>query len=196
MTKYLIILCFIVHNSFATGGWTTGAGIGIGFVNMNTLNTLTYNDGSYTKSSNSMGTTIFAGYNFNNYVGLEVNYNVIYNSQTTNFYLTTQIIGLEIVGKLPLYIIHNNLKNITLFAKIGDAYTNFGFSNITSYCSNCINVSEMTYGFPLIYGAGIEYSFQNIGYRFEWMQLNLGSNFNSQITLQPNLLLLSILYNF
>lgn len=196
MKKYLIILCFIFFNSFATGGWVTGAGLGLGFVNMNSLNNLSYNDGSYSQNGNSISTTIFAGYNFNSYIGLEINYNVIYNSQTPNFYLTTQIVGLEIIGKLPFSIISSHLKGISIFAKIGDAYTNFGFSNITSYCSNCINVSEMTFGFPFIYGAGLEYDLQNVGYRFEWMQLNLGSNFNSQITLQPNLFLLSILYNF
>ena len=153
-----------------------------------------------TQSSSNIASTLYFGYDFNRYVGLQLDYNVAYAGQVAGSYnVNQQLINGAVLLHLPFGLFADALSGLSVFAKGGVGYSLYGFGVVNPTCTNCVNPPSQAYAFVPMYGAGIEYGFTNIGIRGEWnysgsvIAPNLGSN---QLVVSSNMFLLSVLYHF
>jgi hypothetical protein len=199
-----ILLCIIAALAatlHADGGFYVGIGAGYAMLANSLQSSYTFNNLSGgTQSSNNFASTLYGGYDFNRYVGLEVDYNVAFSGQVANAYnVNQQVINGVVVLHLPFGLFANALSGLSIFAKGGLGYSSLGFGGVNPSCTNCVNPPSIAAGFIPAFGAGVEYGFTDIGIRGEWnyngsvTAPNVGSN---QVAVSSNMFLLSVLYHF
>lgn len=197
----LIIISGIFSNAFAYGGFYAGIGAGsASLTNTAQGNYIFVNGSAGTQISTNFASTLYFGYNFNRFIAIEANYNVAYKSQIASSYnVGQQLLGGTVLAKLPFEVFSSRLRGISVFAKGGLDYDVINFTNPVN-CNKCINPPNSSFNYLPVYGAGLEYDFQNqIGIRGEWNEIGniTASNNNvSQVNVSSNMYLLSILYNF
>lgn len=204
--KVLIMMSSIFYTAytFSYGGFYMGAGAGYANISNSLQNSLVFNDGATgSKSVNGVASTVYFGYNFNNFVGIEVDYKVAFRAKVENSYsVQQQLAGASMLGRLPFGLLDNHLSGLSFFAKLGLDHNAINFFSVQSDCNNCVNPQSATFGFRPTYGLGLEYDFsssQSFGVRGEWNNItkNLISNEGiQQLDVGTNMYLLSILYNF
>jgi hypothetical protein len=187
--------------TFAEGGFYMGIGAGYASLNNNLQNNYVYNNGnSGNQTSGNVASTLYFGYDFNHYIGLQGEYNVAYDSTVANSYnVNQQLLGVSALLHLPFSLISDSLAGLSVFGKIGADYDVIGFSNVSPNCANCTNPPSSAFGYVPLYGAGIEYGQNNIGVRLEWDQsgnINASNMGSTQSIVNSNMYLISILYHF
>ena len=186
---------------YADGGFYIGIGAGYATIANATQSGFVFNNStSGTQSSGNIASTLYFGYDFNRYIGVELDYNVAFSGQVANSYnVNQQLINGALLLHLPFGIFTPILTGLSLFAKGGLGYSIYGFGSVNPSCTNCVNPPATAYAFVPMFGAGVEYGFTNIGIRGEWNYSgsvtapNLGSN---QVITSSNMFLLSVLYHF
>ena len=197
----LYIIAILTSIANAEGGFYVGIGAGYATVANAPQSGYTFNNLSGgTQSSSNFASTLYGGYDFNRYVGLEIDYNVAFSGQVASSYnVNQQVINGVVVLHLPFGIFANALSGLSIFAKGGVGYSFLGFGAVNPSCTTCVNPPSIAAGFIPAFGAGVEYGFTNIGIRGEWnyngsvTAPNLGSN---QVAVSSNIFLLSVLYHF
>lgn len=199
-----IVLTFMFLTSifaYATGGFYAGIGAGYANISNTPLSGFNFNNGA-TSSQNTGAPALafYGGYNFNRYIGVQVDYDFSFSTPIGGSYNTTnQLIDALAIVYLPFGIFTNSLSGFSLFVKGGIGYNDFKFSNVNPTCSTCINPPGEGYGIIPVYGIGAEYNFNPVGIRLEWVGdnnitiPNLGYN---QVQANSNMYLLSVLYHF
>lgn len=186
----------------AEGGFYMGIGTGYTSFNNTIQSGLTFDNGSTaSQTTGNIASTLYFGYDFNHWLGVQGEYNVGYNTSVAGSYnVNQQLLGVSLLGHLPFSIFSSSLSGLSIFAKVGYDYDVMSFTNTgPSNCSGCISMPNSAFAYLPIYGAGIEYGFTNIGIRAEW---NITSNITasnmgqSLVTLNSNMYLISILYHF
>ncbi len=203
MRKLLIIIAIInVWPAFAEGGFYAGIGFGYANIANTAQNNFTFNNGSSgTQNGPAPASTLYGGYDFNRYIGIQADYNVAYSAQIpgSSYSVYQQLIGASVLLHLPFGLFSNALSGFSIFVKGGLDYSVFDFGNVSSTCSTCVNPPGTAYAVVPVYGLGAEYGFGNVGIRGEWnynsnvMAPNFGSN---QVQASSNMYLLSVLYHF
>jgi hypothetical protein len=199
--KLLFISTLFISSAFAEGGFYTGAGLGYADISNTAQGPLNFGSTTSNKTANGNGlaSTVYFGYDFNHFVGIQEEYDIAYNSSIADSYSANQqIFGTSLLLHLPFAVFSNELSGISVFAKGGLGYEVAQFSG-NSGCSGCVNPSNQNAAFVPIYGLGAEYGFTNVGYRLEWdgagsiMNTNQGIN---QTDISSNMVLMSIMYHF
>src|SRR6185437_2103266 len=201
MRKLLFTLVILSAGiCYAEGGFYVGLGAGFASITNSPQNGLTFINGSgSSENGGTFASTIYAGYNFNRIVGLQLDYDVAYNGQTTTYNVSQQLTDAAVLVHLPFSFIADALSDFSLFAKGGIGYSYYGFGNISSSCVTCVippnNISTLV---P-IFGLGAEYRFTSFGVRAQWdYSVNVTANNlgNSQVQLNSSMYFLSLLYHF
>lgn len=201
----IYFICLGVLSSsivFAEGGFY--GGIGVGYANLaNTAqNNYVFNNGSNgTQSIGSLASTLYFGYDFNRYIGAQLEYNTAYAGQIANSYNIRELLpGAALLLHLPFGIITKKLDGFDIYAKGGAAYNTINFRNVQPTCAECVNPPSSVTSLVPSYGAGFEYAPPTgIGAKIEWDSYGSvsASNLNNtQIINNANLYLFSILYHF
>lgn len=203
MHKYLIYTSiFFISTTLAEGGFYTGIGFGYANLSNTTQNGYSFNNGSSgTQNTGSLASSIYFGYNFNPYIGLQGEYNTAYAGQITNSYNVQQkLLGGSLLLHLPFGLFSKTLTNFDIYAKVGGAYSSTYFRNVNPICDNCVNPPGSANSFIPTYGLGINYGLPHgFATRLEWNAYGntLASNLNNQqLSSSSDMYLLSILYNF
>tara|TARA_R110000868_G_scaffold10639_4_gene51622 strand:+ start:22413 stop:23030 length:618 start_codon:yes stop_codon:yes gene_type:complete len=172
--------------------WYAGLGAGYSYVQDKQSHTM---DGShYEGIPGGLAGNVFAGYNFNQYIGMEVSYDDIANTSTyvadgdgtlaggTKY----NGIGFGLVGNTPA------LHGMRLFVKLGGEYLH----------GRSFDMNATTNSVGLAYGAGMSYNItQHLIARGEWKQVlqqkNVSTNIDTTVTVpQMNLFLAQLAYSF
>lgn len=197
------LLLFIIVNIFiiccyAEGGFYAGIGAGYSDITNTPQSGLTFNNGStQNQNTGTFSTALYGGYDFNRIVGLQLDYNILFNGQLPGYSINQQLVDAAVLVHLPFGFIADALTGFSLYAKGGVGYSAYTFNNQS--CTTCVNPPSNANAIVPVYGAGAEYGFSNIGIRAEWDYSgnvnapNLGKN---QVGLDSNMYLLSILYHF
>jgi hypothetical protein len=203
MKKYLCMAIFMFLNNLANsdGGFYVGIGMGYGTLNNAPQSNYNFNNGGNGSiNTNGVASNLYWGYNFNHYLGLQLDYNIMYNAQVANSYLVNQqLFGISALGHLPFGFISQNLNSLSIFAKVGADYNQVSFYGVNPNCVNCVNPPGISIAYTLLYGLGLEYGIKNIGLRLEWNATsnNVATNQgNNQVSINSNAYLLSIMYCF
>jgi hypothetical protein len=201
MRKLFFILAIInIKWCYAEGGFYAGIGAGYSSINNVPQSGLTFSNGSaVSQNAGAFTGGIYGGYDFNRIVGVQLDYDVAFNGQTSSYNATGQIVDAAVLLHLPFGFIAEALNGLSVFAKGGIGYTTWGFGNVSANCATCLNPQNSASGIVPVYGFGIEYGLKNMGIRAEWdysgnvSASNQGTN---QVQLNANTYLLSILYHF
>lgn len=212
--KFVTFMSLLSIAAFADGGLYLGFGAGYGSINNNTVDGFNFVDGTSNKSGGNMAGGIYAGYDFNRYVGMQFDYNYIANvSYNTGSNSSTgvqgsinanqQILDLGIIGHLPFGLFANSLSGLSLFGKLAVGYTveNFNGGNLVSSGSSPVTAqlpSQASSIVPVI-GGGVEYGWSNVGLRAEYDYIGntvVTNNSQSLMNSNNNLVLLSVFYHF
>ncbi len=214
--KFTLIVSILSLSAvaFADNGFYLGAGAGYGSISNNTVDGFNFVDGASNKSGGNMAGVIYAGYDFNRYVGLQFDYNYIANvNYTTGVNSSTgvqgslnanqQILDLGIIGHLPFGLFANALSSLSLFGKLAVGYTveNFNSGSLSSSGSSPVTIqipNQSSSVVPVI-GGGIEYGWNNVGLRAEYDYVGntvVTNNNQSLMNSNDNLVLLSVFYHF
>lgn len=201
MRKFFFILAVInICLCYAEGGFYVGLGAGYASINNVPQSNFSFNNGTTgSQMVGSFATTVYAGYDFNNIVGLQVDYNVAYNALPPSYTEGQQLTDGAVLVHLPFSIMADSLKGFSLFAKGGLGYSYYSFGNINPSCTSCINPPNNTSAVVLVYGLGAEYNFNSFGVRAEWNSngtVTVANQGNNQLLLDSNMYLLSMLYRF
>jgi len=195
-----IVTIICLGNCYATGGFYAGIGAGYSSIINIPQSGLSFANGSTgSQETPAFTTALYGGYNFNQIVGVQVDYNIAFNGQVSGYSINQQLFDAAVLLHLPFGIFTDTLKGFSLYAKGGIGYSNYDFDGQLITCTTCINLPSSTYAFIPVYGLGAEYSFSSLGIRAEWdysgnvIAPNFGSN---QVQLNSNMYLLSILYHF
>ena len=161
-----------------------------------------------------MAGSIYIGYDFSHYVGIQADYNYLVGSQfnaggsatpgvSTSFNTTQQLIDLGITGHLPFSLFANALSGISLFGKLAFGYSTVSFNGGTLINNNGAGGTTKLPGsssslVPII-GGGAEYGIGPVGIRLEYdyvgnSTVNVGGQ--NMMNVNNNLVLLSALYHF
>lgn len=200
LTLLAITTLLLSKVALADGGFYTGIGAGYANVNNTVQSPLTFSNGSSgSQSGGAVASTLYFGYDFNRFVGIQADYDIAFSTSMANSYSSSeQVFGGSVLLHLPFSIFSDALSGLSVYAKGGVGYAIAGFSG-QSTCINCVNPPNTASAFAPLYGLGVEYGFTNVGYRLEWdgigsiMSNNGGT---SQVGVSSNLFLLSILYHF
>lgn len=208
------IFLTIAANAYADSGFYVGIGAGYGSISTSTTNGYSYLDGSSNKSGGNMLGSIYAGYDFSHYVGVQMDYDYIANIQFSSgtnqitgvqnsFNANEQIIDLAITGHLPFALFANSLSGISLFGKLGIGYTNVGFSGGAvgsgqglSYTQNLPSFAQSIV--PIL-GIGAEYGIDSVGVRVEYNYIGtttVSTNNSNIMNINNNIGLVSVFYHF
>lgn len=201
MRKFSFILLFALSNFInADGGYYIG--IGGGYSSLTGTVQSPYQFANTTSSSQSAGSfasTLYFGYDFNRWVGLQAEYNAAWAGQYSNSYsINQQLLGGSILLHFPFSVFSDSLNGLSVYAKGGYDYNAINFGAQSS-CSGCLSVPSAAYGSSPMYGLGAEYGFKNIGYRLEWDYagaLMATSGGNNLVSTTSNSYFVSILYHF
>lgn len=209
------LLSIIGVTAFADSGAYVGVSAGYGTINSSTTNGFSFVDGAGSKSGGTMAGGIFAGYDFNRYLGIQADYDYIanVNYSTGNNPLTgtqgsinasQQILDLGIVGHLPFGLFANALSGLSIFGKLAVGYTTTSFDGGTvvstgSAGQNSVSVPSNASSMVPVLGLGAEYGWNTVGLRAEYDYIgNTTVTNNSQTLMNTNngLVLLSVFYHF
>lgn len=199
---YILALMPLIGYSYADGGFFAGVGVGYGTMSNTTQGGLTFNNGATgTANSDNFASSLYFGYDFNHYVGLEGDYNVLYNSGVANSYsIAQQLLGVSIIGHLPFALFSDSLSKLSLLAKVGLDYNVVGFTNVSYNCNSCVTPPNYYPGVSPIYGGGVEYGLtDNFGLRAEYnYQTNMvvSTPRGSELIVGSNIYILSAIYHF
>ncbi|MCC2644387.1 MAG: OmpA-like transrane domain [Burkholderiales bacterium] len=200
MRKLLFILAITANWCYAEGGFYAGLGAGYAYINNIPQSGFSFNNGSSSSQSvGSFATTIYAGYDFNNIVGLQIDYDVAYNGLPPSYSQGQQVTDGALILHLPFSIISASLKDFSLFAKGGIGYNYYSFGNISPNCATCVNPPNNISAFVPVYGLGAEYDFNSFAVRAQWNyngSVTAANEGNDQLQLNSNMYLLSVLYRF
>ena len=206
MQKFSLRLFFLANLALSTAAYAEGGfyvGIGPGYSSVSSALQSPYqfsNGGNGTQDAGSFASTLYFGYDFNRVVGIQADYNAAWGAQYSGGYsLNQQLLGGSLLLHLPFGVFSDHLSGFDAYLKGGIDYNAVNFGNIGAPCVNCVNPPNSATGATPLYGAGIEYGFNNVGYRLEWdysgslMVTNQGNN---QTSITSNSFFLSILYHF
>lgn len=208
----LALLSFATQFAYADSGLYAGIGAGYGTINTSTTNGFKYADGANNKNNGNMLGSIYLGYDFSRYVGIQLDYNYIANTQYTtgtdattgvqgSFSASQQLIDLGITGHLPFELFANSLSGISLFGKAAIGYNTVNFNGGTVQTSPTYtqNLPGSAQSMVPIIGGGVEYGIGSVGIRLEYDYIgNTSVNVNSQnlMNVNNNIYLISALYHF
>lgn len=200
--------------SFADSGLYVGVGVGYGNMSNNTINGYNFLDGGSERSASSTLGSIYAGFDFNRYVGIQADYDYLSsmnfaggasNNQDypSSYSASQQVIALGVVGHLPFQLFANSLSGLSVFGRLSVGYSTLDFSGGAIAKPSDYGNPELFPGYaqslvPLI-GAGIEYGINAVGVRLEYNYIGNTTVNNNDINLintSNNLALLSVLYHF
>lgn len=195
--KLLIIFILITQKILADGFYV---GIGAGFTSFATTpqNNVNFSTGrSGTQITNAFTNTVFLGYQYNQYLALQMEYDTMFNTRIANTYDTNQrLLGISLIASLPLYPITSNL---VPFVKFGADYSVINYFNVNSSCTQCGTLPNSSFTYLPLYGLGIDYNVNNVVLRSEvdYSPNNTVSQNNTSVfTTNSSLFLLSIYYKF
>ncbi len=204
----LVMLTGSALNTYASGLYL-GVDSGYGTINTSTTNGYRFTNNTTSQSSGNILAGLIAGFDFNNYIGLELAYNYIASSQyaigensSSNFNVNQQIYDLGITGHFPLGLLGKSLNNFSLFGKAGIGYSNTSFSGgytINRPYSNIVAFPGSSSNFVPVFAAGLEYDIGQIGIQagYKYAGSNTISNGSQNIaTTSNNLYTISLLYHF
>jgi hypothetical protein len=194
MTMGMVQLCY------AEGGFYVGLGAGYASMTNIPQSSFSFNNGSFASQNvGSFATAIYAGYDFNRIVGLQIDYNVAYNGWASGFIENQQIFDGAVLVHLPFSIIADSLSGFSLYAKGGVGYSYYAFGQVSPSCTTCVYPPSNTSAMVPVYGLGAEYAFTSFALRAEWSHSGnvTATNFgNNQLLLDSNMYFISGLYRF
>lgn len=208
------ILLTTAANVYADSGFYVGVGAGYGSINTSTTNGYSYLDGSSNQSGGSMLGSIYAGYDFSHYVGIQMDYDYIANiqfssgtNQTTgtqnSFNVNQQMIDLAITGHLPFALFANSLSGISIFGKLGIGYTNVSFSGGAVASGQGLqyvqNLPSFGQSVVPVLGIGAEYGIDSVGIRVEYDYIGtttVNTSNSNIMNINNNIGLISVFYHF
>lgn len=215
MTKKILFPLLIISGfSYADSGLYLGVGAGYNMQNTSTTNGFSYLDGASSKSGSNMLGSVYVGYDFNRFIGIQADYDYMANIQYTigndlnngtqgSFSGSQQLLAVGLTGHLPFGIFANPLSGLSLFGKLslGASFVNFdggtvGAGTNLSYTQSIPSSSQSLV--PVI-GGGVEYGIDSAGVRLEYNYVgNTAINNNGQNLMNVNdsIILLSALYHF
>lgn len=204
MKKPLFFFTLFCSPAFAESGFYAGLGAGIANISTATTNSYSYLDGSSNKSGSNMVGSIYAGYDFSRYVGIQFDYDYIANVQFSDtgysFNANQQILDLGITGHLPFGLFANSLSGLSLFGKLAVGYTSVSFSG--GYVNNGTSTQALpTFAQNLVpvIGGGVEYGIKSVGIRLEYDYIGTTTVSNSGqnlMSVNNSIGLLSVFYHF
>ncbi|HLX53774.1 MAG TPA: outer membrane beta-barrel protein, partial [Aquella sp.] len=148
---------------YAEGGFYIGLGGGYDSITNSPQNGLTFINGSgSSQNGGTFATTVFAGYNFNRIVGMELGYSVGYNGQTTTYNISQQLTDVTALVHLPFSFIADALSDFSLFARGGVGYSYYGFGNVSNNCVTCVTPPNSASTLVPVFGLGAEYRFTSL----------------------------------
>lgn len=197
----LLCLCFLSGIVVAEGGFYMGIGAGYADVTNTAQSPFQFSNSSTSLSGGSFASTLYAGYDFYRWLGIQIDYNAAWGAGFNNgSSLNQQLIGASLLFHLPFGIMSTALNGLSAYAKVGYDYNAVNFGGTNTGCSSCTNtLPSSSYGYTPLYGLGVEYGFKNIGYRLEWDysgNLNAQNNGTNVVNTSSNSYLVSILYHF
>jgi hypothetical protein len=197
LINFLLLLGLTLNVYADDSGFYVGIGPGYSTVSAKTQGSYSFNAGTANPATqNSVATTVFLGYDFNHFLGLEANYAITWNAQyANNFNLNQQLLGGDLLFHLPFNLVLDSLSGLDVFAKIGLYYNMYNLNNLSPSCQSCSTPNTLITGASALYGLGLEYGFENVGYRLEWNYSPPIIN-NNALELNSNSYYLSILYHF
>lgn len=216
MLKKLIFISSILFTNFAfaDSGFYVGVGVGYGSMSNNTVNGYNFLDGGSERSASSTLGSIYAGFDFNRYVGIQADYDYLSsmnfaggasNNQNfpSSYSATQQVIALGVVGHLPFQLFANSLSGLSIFGRLSVGYSTLDFNGGAIATPSTYDNPQLFPGYaqslvPLA-GLGVEYGVNSVGVRLEYNYIGNTTVNNNDINLintSNNLGLLSILYHF
>jgi len=198
----------------ADGGLYVGVGAGYGTIGSNTTGGTSYPNGSSSQGGGNMAGSVYVGYDFSHYVGIQADYDYIANVQYStgstpnsgsngDFNVNQQVLDLGVTGHLPFSLFADALSGISVFGRLAFGYSTTSFSGgqLTSPSASggYVNIPSSASNLVPVLAAGAEYGIGQVGIRFEYQYIgNSTINANGQniLNVNNNLLLLSALYHF
>lgn len=211
---FLLVLLSLAKVTFADAGVYLGVGAGYGNLSTSTVSGFSYMDGGTSKSGSNFLGSIFAGFDFNRYVGIQADYYYLSDIEfgggssavpqyTASYSATQQVIDLGIIGHFPFELFTDSLAGLSIFGKAAVGYSTLNFNG--GYIGNAPSYTNIQ-AFPgfsqspvPVLGLGVEYGYASVGVRLEYDYIgNTTVNNNSQnlINDSVNLGMLSVLYHF
>lgn len=208
------VLSLISGNVIADSGLYIGAGAGYGGMNTTTTNGFSYLDGANSKSSSNMVGSVFVGYDFSKYVGVQADYVYLANMEYTtgsnaqtgvlgSFSANQQIVDLGITGHFPFEIFANALSGLSLFGKLAIGFSTVDFNggavgagSDLSYVQELPSFSQSV--IPVV-GLGVEYGIGSVGARVEYDYFgstSVSSSNQNLLNASTNLGMVSVFYHF
>lgn len=195
----------------ADGGLYVGVGAGYGTIGSNTTGGTSYPNGSSSQGGGNMAGSVYVGYDFSHYVGIQADYDYIANVQYStgstpssngDFSVNQQLLDLGVIGHLPFSLFADALNGISIFGRLAFGYstTTFNGGQLVSQSSNSvISIPSTASSLVPVVAAGAEYGIGQVGIRLEYQYVgNSTINTNGQdiLNVNNNLVLLSALYHF
>lgn len=216
MLKKLILITMgtIVSAAYADSGLYLGVGAGYANQGISTTNGYSYLDGSSSQSGGNMLGSVYLGYDFNHYLGIQSDYfymadvqytigNNLNNGSQGSFTASQQLIDLGITGHLPFGIFANSLSGLSIFGKLALGYSFMNFSGgtvgINGNSSSTQNIPGSSQGLVPVIGGGFEYGIDSAGIRLEYDYIGntpISNNGQSLMNANNSIFLLSALYHF
>lgn len=198
----------------ADGGLYVGVGAGYGTIGSNTTGGTSYPNGSSSQGGGNMAGSVYVGYDFSHYVGIQADYDYIANVQYStgstpssgsngDFNVNQQVLDLGVTGHLPFSLFADALSGISIFGKLAFGYSTTSFSGgqlaSPSASGGYVNISSSASNLVPVLAAGAEYGIGQVGIRLEYQYIgNSTINTNGQniLNVNNNLVLVSALYHF
>lgn len=198
----------------ADGGLYVGVGAGYGTIGSNTTGGTSYPNGSSSQGGGNMAGSVYVGYDFSHYVGIQADYDYIANVQYStgsipnsgvngDFSVNQQVLDLGITGHLPFSLFADALSGISVFGRLAFGYSTTTFSGgqlaSSSSTGGSVNIPSSASNLVPVVAAGAEYGIGQVGIRLEYQYIgNSTININGQnvLNVNNNLVLLSALYHF
>ena len=198
----------------ADGGLYVGIGAGYGTIASNTTGGLSYPNGSSSQGGGNMAGSVYLGYDFNHYVGIQADYDYIANVQLStgsipnsgvngDFSVNQQVLDLGITGHLPFSLFADALSGISLFGGLAFGYstTTFNGGQLASpvAAGGSVSIPSSASNLVPVVAAGAEYGIGQVGIRLEYQYIGnstINTNGQNVLNVNNNLVLLSALYHF
>ena len=160
MKKSYLILIFLSLLPFQLSSQSyMGLGVGLSIYNQDIFTDL---DHAASNNDMGMGYKFFAGYKFNDYLGIEGAYNLLGTAKSKNSSdnFTSELTAISLSGVLSL---PNDIGGISPFVKVGynQLSTKFNYSSTPSD-------TEKDAVYNLQYGVGADYNLDNFFIRLEY----------------------------
>lgn len=215
--KKLLLTAFLSAISayaLADGGLYVGVGAGYGTIGSNTTGGTSYPNGSSSQGGGNMAGSVYVGYDFSHYVGIQADYDYIANVQYStgatpssgsngDFNVNQQVLDLGVTGHLPFSLFADALSGISIFGRLAFGYSTTSFSGgqLTSPSASggYVNIPSSASNLVPVLAAGAEYGIGQVGIRLEYQYIgNSTINTNGQniLNVNNNLVLVSALYHF